>query len=61
LVNRLVGVNAGDKIKALAPEVAGTTATRWRIGNRIYATLDRASGSIHARRHCPATRGLMTT
>jgi hypothetical protein len=44
LVNRLVGANAGDKIKALAPEVAGTTATRWRIGNRIYATLDRASG-----------------
>jgi hypothetical protein len=51
--NRLVGTNAGDKIKGLAQDGTGYAA-RWRIGNRIFATLDAARGFYPRKLTMPA-------
>jgi len=54
LTKRLVGTNAGDKIKALAAEL-GPASIRWRAGNRLLMTLDVARGLYPRRATLPAS------
>ncbi|MBF7010597.1 hypothetical protein QUC32_13010 [Novosphingobium resinovorum] len=55
IAGRLVGANAGDKIKGFGGEPGIGGSIRWRIGNRLYATLDRASGFYPRKATLPAS------